>query len=113
MVLTGSRAWREGGRLVVDVNWLSARAITTDYVVSARVAGSNTFAVHDGVPAQGAIPTLKWIRGSAVVDRHAVALPEQAAGLAATVLVYDGFTQQELPALDERYDQGISVWRSE
>jgi hypothetical protein len=113
MVLTGASAWRDGGRLVVDLAWLSARAITTDYVMSARVSGPGYFAVHDGVPALGAIPTLKWIRGSAVVDRHSLALPEQPGGLAATVLVYDAVTQQELPALDERHEQGITVWRSE
>lgn len=110
MALVGASAWREGDQMRVDLVWLSARAITTDYIVSARVAGDNLFVTHDSVPALGAIPTLKWIRGSLVTDRHTLRVGDYAGDLVGTVLVYDGFTQQPLPALDERYTRGVTFW---
>ena len=111
MVLVGSSAVREGGQLKVDLRWLSARAITTDYIVSARVDGAGAASFHaayDGVPALGMLPTLKWIRGSLVTDRHPIELNGYSGALRGTVVVYDSFTQQELPSLDERYESGIS-----
>jgi hypothetical protein len=111
MVLVGSSVWREGDQLKVDLRWLSARAITTDYIVSARVdgvGGGNFHAAHDGVPALGALPTLKWIRGSCVTDRHPFTLGNYRDTLRGTVVVYNNFTQQVLPPLDERYQDGIT-----
>ncbi len=110
MVLAGASAWREGDQARVDLHWLSGRAITTDYIVSTRVAGNNLFVTHDSVPALGAIPTLKWIRGSWVTDRHTLRIGDYAGDLTGTVLVYDGFTQRPLPALDERYAQGVTFY---
>lgn len=109
MALVGATAWRAGDQIRADLEWLAARPITTDYIVSARVAGGNTFMAHDSVPALGALPTLKWIRGSQVTDRHILRVVGDYAGDATgTVLVYDGFTQQPLPALDERYTDGVT-----
>ncbi len=108
MVLIGSQASRDGGLLRMDLNWLSARPIVTDYIVSARVNGDGIFLTHDSVPVLGAIPTLKWIRGSQVVDRHVVPVGERGE-LRGTVVVYDSATQQALPPLDERYEQGVTV----
>jgi hypothetical protein len=102
IVLVGSDLKPEGDALKVDLQWLSARAITTDFVVSARVSGQNFYAQHDSVPALGALPTLKWIRGSRVVDRHPMALGGYAGPLQSTIVIYDAFTQQPLPMLDER-----------
>jgi hypothetical protein len=53
---------------------------------------------EDGTPAGGAIPTLKWIRGSRVTDTHTLIIPDDAAPGRATVtlVVYDAFTQQTL-----------------
>ncbi|MGQ9813771.1 MAG: glycosyltransferase family 117 protein [Candidatus Roseilinea sp.] len=110
MVLVGASAWREGDQMRVDLQWLSARAITTDYVISARIAGDNLFVTHDSVPALGAIPTLKWIRGSQVTDRHTLRVGDYAGDLIGTVIVYNGFTQQPLPALDERYPRGVTFY---
>ena len=107
MALTGAAIQLDGGQVRVDLRWLSARPITTDYIVSARVAGDNLFVTHDSVPALGAIPTLKWIRGSEVTDRHVLDLGSHAGSWIGTVLVYDGFTHLPLPALDERYEQGV------
>ena len=84
---------------------MGTRAITQDYTVSVSLVGeSGTWhAQHDGTPALGAIPTLKWIRGITVADEHSLVLPEDATGRGALWLtVYDAFTMQPLPVLDER-----------
>ena len=108
IALMGSSTSRVGDQLKVDLYWVANRPIMTDYVVSARVAGAGFQAAHDGVPALGALPTLKWIRGSQITDRHPIDLGNYRGPLAGTVLVYDSFTQQLLPALDERYEHGIT-----
>ena len=91
-----------GEILQIDLRWLSLRPLTRDrkVAVQALAWGAN----HDSVPALGAIPTLKWIRGTRVRDRHFLLLPEGAGGEAALQLdVYDHFTQQRsLALLDER-----------
>ena len=116
MVLVGSSTSRDGDQLKVDLRWLSARPITTDDIVSVRVDGDSFpaaspaafHAAHDGVPALGALPTLKWICGSKVTDRHPIALGDYRGPLRGSVVVYDSSTQQQLPALDERYESGIT-----
>jgi hypothetical protein len=86
----------------VDLRWLSLGALTRDRVVSIQALAWGTH--HDSVPALGAIPTLKWIRGAAVRDRHFLVCPDGVdaeAGL--SLIVYDHFTQQHvLPLLDDR-----------
>ena len=61
------------------------------------------------LPALGAIPTLKWIRGSRVMDRHPFDLGEYAGDLRGTVVVYDSASQLPLPPLDERYENGVTI----
>jgi hypothetical protein len=85
----------------------------------------------DSVPAMGAIPTLKWITGSHVTSPHLISYPPGGNGryttycqsikpapnapvlqvdaaaypgqtAAATLVLYDAFTQRPLPILDER-----------
>jgi len=52
---------------------------------------------------EGAIPTLKWLRGTVVTDRHRVTLPPDASGPASLrVAVYDAFTLEPLIVLDDR-----------
>ena len=84
---------------------VGARPITHDYTVSVSLVGEDgaLLAQHDGTPALGAIPTLKWIRGTTVLDEHDLLLPPDAAGQGALRLtVYDAFTIKALPVLDER-----------
>lgn len=100
-----------GGRVYpnefkMDLLWLSARSITTDYIVSARLNASPVLN-HDSVPALGAIPTLKWIRGSRVLDRHV--FQTNAAIVDTNVVVYDSATRTPLPVLDERYENRITI----
>jgi hypothetical protein len=59
-----------------------------------------------GIPAMGAIPTLKWIGGSVVHDPHQFTIPATAySGQHVGVLLnlYDTFTNRPIPALDERF----------
>jgi hypothetical protein len=108
MVMVGSSTVRDGDQLKVDLRWLSAKAITTDDTISVRVDGDGFHAAYDGVPALGTLPTLKWIRGAQITDRHPISLQGYRGSLHGSVVVYDSFTQQLLPALDERYENGIT-----
>lgn len=103
--LVGAATSRAGDTLNVDVRWLAGQAITADYKVSVRVEGNGFYAQHDGTPALGGIPTLKWIRGTSVTDRHPVPVGAYAGVLRADARVYDNFTQLPLPMLDERYER--------
>jgi hypothetical protein len=62
--------------------------------------------VHDLQPALGAIPTLKWIRGSRVTDPHPLLVPLDMDGdvIRASLVVYDNFRGNVLPPMDGRMD---------
>jgi hypothetical protein len=107
MVVTGVEypARVEDSSLRIEVNFVAARAIIHDYTVSLSLAGEASLwhTQHDGTPALGAIPTLKWIRGTRVADEHTLLLPPLATGRATLRLtVYDAFTVKPLAVLDER-----------
>jgi hypothetical protein len=94
-----------GSPLRVQLTFVGARPITHDYTVSVSLADENgaLLAQHDGTPALGAIPTLKWIHGTTVLDEHNLLLPPDVAGRGTLRLtVYDAFTIKSLPVLDER-----------
>jgi hypothetical protein len=92
----------------VDLTWLAAQPITRDWIVSARLSNANRLAVaHDGVPALGAVPTLKWIRGMRIVDRHPLRTDDATSPYTGAVLVYDSATRLPLQPLDERYERGF------
>lgn len=90
----------------------SSRPMTRDLVVSVRLIGYQPDGFlwawteqDDGVPALGAIPTLKWIENSQIVSPHTLSTPEAATPgqhVGATLRLYDAFTQRPLPILDER-----------
>jgi hypothetical protein len=92
------------------LHFAASAPIQRDYVVSASLIGLNpdrTWAwqdLDDGVPAMGAIPTLKWIAGSRVTDPHRLAVPPDAppGPVIGTLILYDAFTGRPLPLLDER-----------
>jgi hypothetical protein len=91
--------------LPTRLTFVGTRALTRDYAVSVSLRGEAGMwqAQHDGTPALGAIPTLKWIRGVTVRDEHDVPLPADAAGRGTLRLtVYDAFTLRPLTVLDER-----------
>jgi 4-amino-4-deoxy-L-arabinose transferase-like glycosyltransferase len=97
---------RSGPRLHFAASYLVQR----DYRVSTSLIGLNpdgTWAwrvLDDSVPAMGAIPTLKWIGGSRIMDPHALSIPTEASPgpVIGTLVVYDAFTGRVLPVLDER-----------
>ncbi|BCX05809.1 MAG: hypothetical protein KatS3mg053_3747 [Candidatus Roseilinea sp.] len=108
MALVGASA-HGGPALKIDLHWLAARPLVNDYIVSVRVEGDGLYRTHDGVPALGAIPTLKWIRDSRVMDRHPFDLGDYRGPLRGSVVVYDSVNRLPLPPLDERYENTVSV----
>ena len=118
MALTGVEIGPQSSdrTLPITVRLVALRPILHDYVVSVSAEakdGSWRSQPHDTVPALGAIPTLKWISGWSVTDPHVLEMPEGAAGPARIRLtVYDAFSFQPLPVLDERLaklGQGIQM----
>jgi len=105
-----------GAPVVLGQRFHSARPVNRDLVVSVRLIGLEADGFHwawwdlrDSVPALGAIPTLKWVAGSAVRSPHrvtvaAAAPPGQA--LTGALTLYDAFTGRPLPILDERLPAG-------
>jgi hypothetical protein len=64
-------------------------------------------------PALSAVPTLKWIRGSRVVDRHLLPLPEDFTGgeLQAALVAYERFRMASLPPMDGRFAEvPLGTW---
>jgi hypothetical protein len=91
----------DGDILQVDLQWLSLGALTHDRVVSVQALAWGVH--HDSVPALGTVPTLKWIQGAEVQDRHFLPLPKKASGdTDLHLIVYDHFTRQPLALLDDR-----------
>ena len=114
LILSGfegpDRTLEPGSDVTLGLHFTGARPLERDYVVSTALTSLNpdgTWAwreIHDTVPALGAIPTLKWIRNSAILDPHTVTIPGDAPPVQAigSIVIYDSFTQAPLPALDER-----------
>jgi hypothetical protein len=104
LTLLGAAIAREaGGSYRVDLDWMANEPITGDYIVKVDLVGEN-YAWRDqsdSVPAGGAIPTLKWIPGIVVHDRHRLKMLH-ATSAAFGLAVYDHFTQRNLPILDSR-----------
>lgn len=107
MVLVHAR-WRPevpepGVTLSAELRFLASRPLAQDYTVSLSLEGDGWRAQHDGTPALGAIPTLKWLAGWQVRDPRLLAVPGEAAGRARLRLtVYDAFTLSPLPVGDDR-----------
>jgi hypothetical protein len=97
-------SWTAGEMGKVTLQFVGLRSIVRDYVVSVGVRGqAGGRSISDGVPAVGAIPTFKWVRGSLVRDVHILSAPVNTSGSGEiTLTLYDAFTIQTLPPLDER-----------
>jgi hypothetical protein len=121
MVLTGFDAPKSGldpgGEATLCLRFHGQRPLERDYIVSAALTGINPDgtwawrAPDDTVPALGTIPTLKWIRGSAIVDPHRMTIPVDGSDVpvVGSFSVYDHFTQRLLLPLDERIDPAVEL----
>jgi uncharacterized membrane protein len=111
MVVVGAdaRPARPGETMTVDVTLLALRPLSIDIATSVRLLGPDGqwLDAHDCQPGLGAVPTLKWIRGSRVVDRRLLHIPPEFAGreVRAVFLAYENFRMTPLPSMDERFDQ--------
>ncbi len=106
-------------RLGLPQLFTTSRPILRDLVVSLRLVGYQEdgqnwdwWDLDDGVPAMGAIPTLKWLPGSrvrapvwSVVSKDA----RDGQEVEPLLVLYDAFTSRRLPVLDERYAQ-LAPW---
>jgi hypothetical protein len=107
MLLAGVDHRRLPGDTVrVELHLVAKKPILRDYVVSVHLTDESgrLLSQDDTVPALGAIPTLKWIRGSSIADVHFVSIPAgaQAGPLRLSLIVYDAFTMRKLAVLDDR-----------
>jgi len=105
MLLVGARI-TPGPPVFVRLEFVALQALTRDYTLSLRLrdTGGRWQVQEDGTPASGAMPTLKWIRGSRVTDVRRLSIPTGAGSAQARLelLVYDAFSLAPLPPLDER-----------
>lgn len=111
-----------GVEVEMRLRFLSQRPLLRDFIVSTSLTGLQPGGAwawrvsHDTVPALGAVPTLKWIRGSAVLDPHRMKIPDDSpvVPVEGSLLVYDHFTQRSLPSLDEHLHQAVPLgaWRT-
>jgi len=113
MALIGDYNSVDSTSQALDLEFLALRPLTRDYTVSVQVEGTNWRTQDDSTPAQGTIPTLKWVKGMKIWDSHRVRLPNGATGPARiTLTVYDAFTLAPLPVLDDglaKLGQGTTV----
>jgi len=104
-----------GETMAVDVTLVALRPLTSDDATSVRLmdADGRWLARHDMQPALSAVPTLKWIRGSRVVDRHLLPLPEDFTSeeVRATLVAYERFRMTSLPPMDGRFSEvPLGTW---
>jgi len=113
------RSFSPGARVRLSQDFTTARPVLSDQVVSLRLVGYQEdgrswawWDLDDGVPAMGAIPTLKWIAGSRVRQPvYSTISPDARPGQQSEplLLLYDAFTSRQLPILDERITQ-LAPW---
>lgn len=112
IVWTGERITQSESSVYLSLQLTSSRPIMRDLVVSARLIGYQPDGFQwawtvqdDSIPAMGAIPTLKWIAHSQVRSPYMLNIDSKVTPgqtIAATLRIYDAFTNRPLPILDER-----------
>jgi len=95
-----------GEQFIMNLTFLALKPLVHDNGVSVRLLDEvgQLRQMHDLQPALGAIPTLKWIRGSRITDPHPLSVPDDITGeiARATLVVYERFRGVPLPPLDGR-----------
>ncbi len=104
-----------GETMALDVTLVALRPLTSDDATSVRLADGDGrwLDTHDCQPGLGAVPTLKWIRGSRVVDRHLLEIPEGFSGdsVQVTMVAYERFRMAPLPSMDRRFGETpLGTW---
>lgn len=98
-----------GETMAVDVTLVALRPLTSDDGISVRLIDETGrwLDTHDCQPGLGAVPTLKWIRGSRVIDRHLLQIPGDFAGgqVRATLVAYENFRATPLSSMDSRFGE--------
>jgi hypothetical protein len=66
-----------GARFTLKLYWQATQPIPLDYTVFTQVLDANGGVVgqHDGLPAEGALPTTTWEVGEIIPDRHQIDFP--------------------------------------
>ncbi len=115
MAVVGVRASpaAPGAVMTVDVALVGLRALTADNATSVRLTdeAGRFLGAHDCQPALGTVPTLKWIAGSRVWDRHLIPLPADWTGgtVRATLVAYERFRMTPLPPMDDRRWEAVPL----
>ena len=89
-----------GGRLTVELYWQAAQPISTDWTVFVQLLGPDGLIIgqHDGIPAEGALPTTMWDMGEIVLDRHQFDFPVSQIGQYRLIVgMYNPITGVRLP----------------
>jgi hypothetical protein len=92
-----------GGRLQVKLYWQAQQTMDTSYKAFVHLLGPDgaVVAQHDGLPADGEIPTTDWAVGEVVSDRHLVEFVGLPAGEYRLIAgMYESTTGERLPTLD-------------
>jgi hypothetical protein len=110
---------KAGQELKLNQQFSTSTPVLRDQIVSVRLVGYEENGYHwawwdldDGVPAMGAIPTLKWIATSEVQDPRWLTVDEIAwpgQTVEPLLRLYDAFSSRPLPILDERISD-LSPW---
>lgn len=102
-----------GAVMAVDVALLGLRALTDDIATSVRLTdeAGRYLGAHDCQPALSTVPTLKWIGGSRVRDRHLISIPADWTGgsVRATLVAYERFRMTPLLPLDDRRWEAVPL----
>ncbi len=115
MAVVGARFFPvlPGKETAMDVVLVGLRPLTDDIATSVRLTDETGryLGAHDCQPALGMVPTLKWIAGSRIVDRHRIPIPADWGGGAvqATVVAYERFRLTPLPPLDNRWRDAVPL----
>lgn len=112
IVLTSLTHGAQGNTVRVRTTWRAERPLTVDAVLKQALVGAGYAWVSqvDGIPAGGALPTLKWLPGPVVVDWATHTLLDGQTPAHLDLAVYDNFTQQGYPVGDPRLAELGPLW---
>jgi hypothetical protein len=92
-----------GGRLRLTLYWQAKGAVATSYTVFVHLldAQGRVVAQHDGLPADGTIPTTDWAASEIISDRHLIEFSKLTPGDYRLIAgMYDPATGERLSATE-------------